>query len=128
MAHLSNALILELIDVPFHFRPIMVRLTGSAAAGVMLSMAIDAQQQMDRGEYDPSVDRWWSKTPDEWEKETGLSPAEQETARSILRNHTFWHEKIAGDPACTWYRVDLKALADELRVFDERGRKQGHGR
>ena len=98
--------ILDLLDRPIAYHRIFARLTGSVHAALMLSQAVYWQNRA------TSEDGWWWKTTDEWEEETGLSRREQDTARRILRSHSFWREERRGIPPKVHYRLD----GDKLRI------------
>ena len=52
----------------------------------------------------------------EWERETGLTRSEQETARRKLRDLGYLEERRRGLPAKLYYRVNMQKIIDDLRV------------
>jgi hypothetical protein len=100
--------LLDLLDRPIAFHRIFVSLTGSVAAGLMLSQAF----YWARRTKDPAG--WFWKTQAEWEEETGLKRLEQERVRARLRTCAFWKEERRGIPAKMYFRLDLKVLEAAL--------------
>jgi hypothetical protein len=96
--------LIEYFDRPIAFHRIFVTLTGSVAAGLLLSQALYWSRRT------TPLSGWFYKTQAEWEEETGLKRSEQETARKRLRQTTFWEEKRRGIPAKLYFRVDLAEL------------------
>lgn len=107
----------QLLDRPIAYHRIFVTLTGSVTAAVMLSQAVYWSRRT--GE-----DGWFFKTREEWEEETGMGRAEQETARKKLKESGFWQEKRIGLPARMFYRVDFEAMANSLSANQMAGIKQ----
>lgn len=89
-----------------------VDLTGSVNAALMLSRAVYWQ----RCNKDSS---WWYQTQEKWQRETGLTRREQETARKALRKFSFWREEFQGLPRKLYYRVDLEDLMSVLSISDK---------
>jgi hypothetical protein len=58
--------------------------------------------------------KWFYKTQAEWTDETGLSRFEQESTRKKLKNLGILEEKLKGQPARLFYKVNFKALESEL--------------
>ena len=58
----------------------------------------------------PERDGWFWKTAAEWQRETGLSRREQDSARRRLRALGLLEEQRRGMPAKRWFRLDLAAL------------------
>ena len=57
---------------------------------------------------------WFTRTQTEWERDTGLTRREQETARRQLRERGLLEERRVGMPAVLWYRVNWARLRDSL--------------
>jgi len=57
---------------------------------------------------------WWCRTQAEWERETGLTRREQETARRKLKAHGLLEERKSGVPAKLYFRLNLKTLARRI--------------
>ena len=75
-----NDALLEILDRPISYHRCFAQITGSVAAGVMLSQLIYWSKRTS----DP--EKWFYKTQKEWQEETGLTRTEQENARKKLRN------------------------------------------
>lgn len=105
-------LLSHFLDRPIAFHPILSskKLLGGVAPALMLSQAIYWQNVVAR---DP--DRWpggfWWKTAADWQKETGLSDSEQQTARRALRKHKWWLEKLAGLPGKLHFCLDINGMS-----------------
>lgn len=104
------SLLASILDRPIAFHRIFATISGSVLAGLMLSQAY---YWTPRGE---AGDGWFYKTQAEWEKETGMSRWEQETARKKLLevktkdgSHV-WEEERRGLPAKLYYRLNVPAL------------------
>src|SRR5690606_10233062 len=104
------AALAALLDRPIAFHRAFVTVTGGVLPALMLSQAFYWHP---RGS---AADNWFYKTQPEWEKETGLSRWEQETARKKLRQIKtsdgvhIWEEQRRGVPARLFYRVNVLAL------------------
>lgn len=92
--------------------PVLVDLTGSVNAALMLSQALywTRVYLLDH----PDRHGWMKKNRQEWQQETGLTRTEQENARKLLRQTDFWQETERGMPAALHYRVDLDRLAQRV--------------
>jgi hypothetical protein len=88
---------LDFMDRPIAFHRVFVTITGSVNAALMLSQAIYWSKRT------KDVEGWFYKSAIEWEKETGLTRREQDTARKLLAE--VLEEKLAGMPATTHFRV-----------------------
>jgi hypothetical protein len=84
---------------------------GGATVAIFLSQAY---YWTDKGE-DPTG--WFYKTREEWERETGLTRSEQETARRKLRDQGIIQEKLKGVPCQLYFKVNEDRLM-ELLGFD----------
>lgn len=113
--------LLLIMDEPVIAQRWAVLATGSLAAGVMISHALQITQDMqDRNEG------WFAKTINEWLEEVGLSRSEQETARARLTELGLLEERRVGMPAHLEFRVNehriyevMDTLAEELSHLDE---------
>ena len=94
---------------PTAYHRILANIGGGVTAGLFLSQCWYWTTKT------TDQDGWLSKTQAEWEKETGLTRREQETARKRLRSRGFLQEKRAGVPARLYFRLDVKALAAAIR-------------
>ncbi|MBL8204013.1 MAG: HNH endonuclease [Blastocatellia bacterium] len=94
------------------FHAALAELTGSLAAGLLLSQAVYWATRT----KDP--DGWFYKTQADWYQETGLTRTEQNKARARLRGFAFWQEHRRGAPATLHYRVDFEGLATALENQD----------
>lgn len=97
---------LQMLDRPVAFHPAFRRATRSTVAAIMLSQALYWTNRL-------SEDRngWFYKTIAEWESETALSRAEQETARRVLKGLNILEEKRVGLDATVWFHFDWEVLA-----------------
>lgn len=102
----------SLLDRPIAFHRCFVDLAGSVNAALMLSQAVYWQRCNDES-------AWWFQTQEKWERETGLSKREQETARRDLRELSFWEERFSGLPRKLYFRVDLDKLLDAVAINDK---------
>lgn len=90
------------------FHPLLAQWVGGYKPALMLGHALYwthhwlAQQ--------PLRDGWFWKTAREWQDATSLSAREQNSSRQSLRDSGLWQERLQGNPARMFYRVDLAAL------------------
>lgn len=103
----------ETLERPIAFHPVFVDLTRSVTAALLLSQAVYWTKRVPSG-------NWFYRTMKQWEEETKLSRHEQENARKILRQFSFWHEERRGVPAQMYFRVDMTGLYNELFFLKER--------
>jgi hypothetical protein len=85
-----------------------VRVTGNVHAALFLSQL---KYWTPRGK---NPNGWIYKTQVQWEDETGLTQAEQQTARKLLVKLGFLEEKLRGVPARLHYRIKMDCLAGAL--------------
>ena len=106
-AAVDPALLLEILgQAPIVFHRIFVDITGSVTAALWLSYALYALEERRAGD-----DGWFSKSQDEWQRDTGLTRREQETARKRLRALELLEERRGMNLPLT-FRVDcLRLLA-----------------
>lgn len=97
----------DYLEGPIWFHRQFVDFTQSITAALMLSRGL----HWSRHTADP--ERWFYKSRDEWQRETGMTRFEQEGARKILRELKVWGENWEQKTNRMWYRVDLDRL-DEL--------------
>ena len=103
--------------IPYH--RVLATVGGGASAGLFLSQCwYLTLRTTDR-------DLWWSRTQAEWERETGLSRREQETARKKLRARGLLEEKKAGVPAKLYFRLNLKILAQLIQQSAKPAHQEG---
>jgi hypothetical protein len=89
---------------PIAYHRVLASVGGGASAGLFLSQCWYLTiSTTDR-------DMWWSRTQAEWERETGLSRREQETARKKLKARGLLEERKSGVPAKLYFRLNLKIL------------------
>lgn len=93
-----------LLRRPIAFHRVFVTIGGGVTAGLMLSQAWYWSQRTS----DPSG--WFWKTREDWEKETGLTRREQETARQQLMQRGLMEEERRGVPARLHFRLDIQAI------------------
>ena len=106
-AGIEPAVLLEILgQAPIVFHRIFVDITGSVTAALWLSYALYALEERRAGD-----DAWFSKSQDEWQRDTGLTRREQETARKRLRALELLEERRGMNLPLT-FRVDcLRLLA-----------------
>jgi len=90
------------------YHPLLAEWTGGFKPGLMLGHALYWTQHWLAQQ--PLRDGWFWKTSREWQDALGLSGREQDSARAGLRKSGLWHEKLQGNPARLFFRVDLEAL------------------
>ena len=100
--------IAEILDRPIAFQRPFVALGAGITGALMLSQAVYWAR---RGS---DVQGWFFKTQMEWEEETGLRRAEQETARKRLVTLGVLEEDRKGIPAKLYYRVNFEKLESLL--------------
>lgn len=107
----------DLLDRPIAFHRCLVTITGSITAALLLSQGIYW------GRRSKERDGWFYKTQEEWTEETGMSRAEQETARRKLCALGVWEEKHQRLIHRKWYRVNMtelsRMLLSSIRESDE---------
>ncbi|MGH8671896.1 MAG: hypothetical protein ACREUA_07655 [Burkholderiales bacterium] len=111
----SKALLLDVFDEPILFHRCYVGITGSVTAALMLSNAVNAAELLD-----DDNDGWFSKTQDDWNRDTGLSRAEQASARRALRQLGVLEECKQGMPAQLYFRVNAGVLYELLNAQAQR--------
>ena len=98
------SILIEMLDRPIAYQRCFVTISKSVTAAVMLSQAIYwAKRTTD-------ADKWFYKSQNEWEEETGLTRSEQETARKKLAAIGVLEEKKQGLPCRLYFRVNTKTL------------------
>jgi len=101
---------------PIAFYPDFSAVGGSTNSGVLLSQLFYWKDK----ESDP--DGWIYKTQKDWLNEISLTRAEQETARKKLRDAGILQEKLKGNPAKLYYRIDFDVLITALKLlYESRG-------
>jgi hypothetical protein len=100
--------------IAFHRR--LVDVTESVKAALLLSQAIYWTRH---GRDIAAAAGWFSKTSDQWARETGMSIKEQASARAALRDLAILEERREGLPAKLHFRVRAERLAELL--FDGMG-------
>lgn len=101
------------------FYPRLADLTGSVTTTLLLGQCLYWTRSVLRQQ--PERDGWFWKTAAEWQRETGLSRREQDSARRRLRALGLLDEERRGMPAKRWFRLDIAALGQQL------GRSPGAG-
>lgn len=107
-------MLLDMFDEPIVFHRAYVGITGSAVAALFLSYATYSTEKLDQ-----AAEGWFSKTCEEWQKETGLTMFEQRTARKILRDKGILIERRVGMPSALWFKIRKDVLLDELSAQAE---------
>ena len=98
----------EMLDRPIVVHRVLVDLGLGITGAVLLSQAIYWTQR--------TTDRsgWFYKSIEEWQEETGLTRAEQKTARTRLETAGFMREELRGVPARLYFQVQTGALSAAL--------------
>lgn len=110
----------EILDRPIAFQRPFVALGAGITGALMLSQAVYWAR---RGSNEQG---WFFKTQVEWEEETGLGRAEQETARKRLVSLEVLEEDRKGIPAKLFYRVNFEKLEARLLAFCTRNQDCGN--
>lgn len=92
--------------IAFHRR--LVDATESVKAALLLSQAIYWTRH---GRDIAAAAGWFSKTSDQWARETGMSIKEQASARAALRDLAILEERREGLPAKLHFRLRAERLA-----------------
>ncbi len=103
-------IIKTLLGRPIAFHRAFVTIGGGVSAGLMLSQAWYWSQRTN----DPAG--WFWKTQEDWEKETGLTRREQETARRQLMQRGLMEEELRGVPARLHFRLDIQAISNAIGI------------
>lgn len=101
-------------DRPIAFHREYARLGAGITGALLLSQMIHYTRAA-------GADTWIHKTVEQLEEETGLSRHEQETARKRLKSLGILEEKKQGIPCRTFYRVNIKAVAQALSASKQEG-------
>ena len=111
---LPPALLLEVFAEPIMFHRCYVALTGSVTAALVLSYASYATEEFADCN---DGDGWFMKTVAQWQRDTGLTRTELETARRKLKAQGLWEERRHGPPpAPLQFRINQVALYDQVRT------------
>jgi hypothetical protein len=102
-----------LLDSPIAYHRCFVDISQSVTAAVMLSQAF----YWSSPKRNKTENQWFYKSQTEWTEETGLSRAEQETARKKLRAIGVLEEKKQGIPCKLFFRINLRNLYNLLTEF-----------
>ena len=105
----TEALLLDLLDMPISFHRCFVALTGKVTAALLLSYLWWSGEEVENGH-----DGWVHKALDEIREETGLSKDELATARRILRELAILDERRHGMPPALAFRVNHDRVAHLL--------------
>jgi hypothetical protein len=106
---LDTALMLDLLGEPIVFHRAYVSVAGGITAALFLSYAGYAYEFLPE-----DSDGWFTRTQAEWERDTGLTRREQETARRQLRERGLLEERRVGMPAVLGFRVNWRRLREAL--------------
>ena len=98
----------QLLERPVAYYAVLAQISGSVNAGLILSQSIYWTPRTD------DRDGWFYKTREQWQQELGLKRAQQESARKSLRDRDLLEEKLAGNPARLYFRVNLEAVLQAI--------------
>ena len=109
----KSAILALLTDRVLGYRPIFSRIKYDkkrlgTVAGIFLSQLFYWQGK------EANAAGWLYKTQAEWENETALSRDEQQTARRRLCAAGILSEKLAGNPARLWYKLEFEVFLSML--------------
>jgi len=105
--------------IPYH--RVLATVGGGASAGLFLSQCwYWTIRTTDR-------DMWCCRTQTEWERETGLTRREQETARRKLKARGVLDQRKSGVPAKLYFRLNLKILAQLIEESAKPAHQNGDG-
>lgn len=105
---------IELFDRPIAFQRAFVDLGIGITGALMLSQCVYWAKRTS------NTEGWFYKSQAEWERETGMTRREQETARKRLVKAGFLEECRKGVPARLFYRIDTGALEAALEELSTR--------
>lgn len=111
--------LIKLLSRPIAFQRPFVAVSGSITGALFLSQL---HYWTPRGKTGGG---WVYKTRDEWTEETGMTRAEQETARKKLIKNGLMEEKLCGVPATLHYRINAAALNSALKKLCSDSEKKG---
>ena len=104
--------IAHLLDMPIAVHRILIKLTKSLPAGLLLGQCLYWHM---RTKHEGG---WFYKTKEEWEEEITLTRGELDRARKILRDDLkILQEDRSGAPSRLWYRVDIDELQKKLSDY-----------
>lgn len=106
---LDTALMLDLLDEPIVFHRAYVPVAGGITAALFLSYAGYACESLPA-----DTGGWFTRTQADWQRDTGLTRREQETARRQLRERGLLAERRIGMPAVLGFRVNWRRLREAL--------------
>lgn len=100
------------------YHPILAKIAGGAAEGVLLSQLLywDGKMETARGR---AWDGWFWKVAREIYEETGMTRVEFETARANLVKRGFVEFDTRGVPKRAHYRIHIDAIAAALESAEE---------
>jgi hypothetical protein len=105
----SEALLLELLDMPISFHRCLVPLTGKVTAALLLSYLL-----WNEDEARPDPAGWVTRPLDRLREETGLSKDELGSARRALRALGILEERRLGMPPRVEFRINRRRIAQLL--------------
>lgn len=108
ISQLSLAAKIRLFDRPIAFQRSFVDLGAGITGALMLSQAVYWTTRTN------AEDGWFYKTIDEWQEETGLTRAEQETARKRLVKAGVLSEQRKGIPCKLYYRINIDVMLSKI--------------
>ena len=103
--NISPELLLDVFEAPVVFHRILVDVTGSVTAALVLSQMLSVDQTLGK-----DAQGWFECSQDKWTEDTGLSRFEQSSARRILRELGILEEHRMGVPARLVYRIEHSTL------------------
>lgn len=111
----------RLLDRPVAFHRAFLNFGAGVTGALMLSQAYYWSKRTSDAE------KWFYKSREEWEEETGLSRYEQEGARKNLVKSGVLEEQKKGVPCKLFYRVNIRILmAVLLGEIPQTSRRENH--
>lgn len=111
----------RLLDRPIAFQRAFLGFGAGVTGALLLSQAFYWSKRTSDAE------KWFYKSREEWEEETGLSRYEQEGARKNLVKSGVLEEKKKGVPCKLFYRVNIRImLAVLLGEIPQTSRRENH--
>jgi DNA-binding transcriptional ArsR family regulator len=107
---LTEALLLDLLDMPISFHRCFIAITGRLTAALLLSHLWWVSEEASAAEHEG----WIVRSIEAIREETGLSRDELAGARRVLRDHGILTERRQGIPPTVAFRVNQARVAQLL--------------
>lgn len=107
------------------YHPILAKISGGAAEGVLLSQFLYWEQRMVNARG-ADWDGWFWKVANELYEETGMTRVEFQTARANLIKRGFIEYEARGVPMRAHYRINMDSIAAALESANEFAKRHAH--